>query len=302
MLATFRPTFEPPWSNRSYYTSITLNRLGRSHVETLIESSTGDKTLPPEVVEQIITKTDGVPLFIEELVKMIVESSLVREEAECYTLTGPLPPLAIPATLQDSLMARLDRLSSVKSVAQFGAVLGREFSYELLQAVAPMDRPTLQQGLDELVEAELIYLRGRPPQATYRFKHALIRDTAYESLLRSTRQLMHRQVAQVFETQFSDIGQNHPELIAHHYTEAGCYEEAIPHWRIAGIATEAKSAYQEAVIYFEHALNALDHLPESDTVMAQAIDFRIELRTALLYGILTVSWVSFAKPKPSPSD
>ena len=187
-LLTCRPEFHPPWASRSHLTQVTLTRLGRPQVEAMITSLTGGKALPAAVVEQIVAKTDGVPLFVEELVKMLLESGLVREEGDHYVLTGPLPPLAIPSTLHDSLMARLDRLATVKEVAQLGATIGRTFAYELLQAVSPLDEATLQQGLRQLVEAELVYQRGVPPHATYMFKHALIQEAAYQSLLRSTRQ------------------------------------------------------------------------------------------------------------------
>ena len=198
-LLTCRPEFYPPWASRSHLTQVTLTRLGHPQVETMIASLTGGKALPAAVVEQIVARTDGVPLFVEELVKMILESGLVREEGDHYVLTGPLPPLAIPSTLHDSLMARLDRLATVKEVAQLGATLGRTFAYELLQAVSPLDEATLQQGLRQLVEAELVYQRGVPPQATYVFKHALIQEAAYQSLLRSTRQQFHQRIAQVLE-------------------------------------------------------------------------------------------------------
>ena len=154
------------------------------------------------MLQQLLTKTDGVPLFVEELTKMVLESGLLKECEGRYVLTGPLPPLAIPATLHDSLMARLDRLETAKAVAQLGAVMGREFAYEVIQAVSPVDEATLQQGLAQLVEAELLYQRGLPPQATYLFKHALIQETAYQSLLQSTRQQYHQQIAQVLEAQF----------------------------------------------------------------------------------------------------
>jgi class 3 adenylate cyclase len=182
-LVTYRPEFRPPWAPRSHLTQLTLGRLPRPQVETMVRQLTGGKPLPAEVLAQVVAKTDGVPLFVEELVKMLLESGLVREAADRYGLTGPLPPLAIPATLQDSLMARLDRLSTARTVAQLGAVLGREFTYELIRAVAPLDEATLQRGLAQLVEAELLYQRGRPPQARYVFKHALIQETAYQSLL-----------------------------------------------------------------------------------------------------------------------
>ena len=176
----------------------------------------------------MVAKTDGVPLFVEELTKMVLESGLLQEREERYELTGPLPPLAIPATLHDSLMARLDRLAAVKGLAQLGATLGREFSYELLQAVSPWDEATLQRGLHQLVEAEFLYQRGLPPQATYLFKHALIQDAAYQSLLRSTRQQYHQRIAQVLEAHFPEIGETQPELLAHHYTEAGLQRAGHP--------------------------------------------------------------------------
>jgi class 3 adenylate cyclase len=193
-MLTFRPEFTPPWSPRSYLTPLTLSRLGGSQVEAMIEQVAAGKPLPAEVVHHIRVKTDGVPLFVEELTKMVLESGLVREEAGRYVgaqQEETIPPLAIPFTLHDSLMARLDRLAPVREIAQMGAVLGREFSYELLQAVSGMDATALQHGLRHLVESELIYQRGLPPQATYLFKHALIQDTAYQSLLKSKRQQLH---------------------------------------------------------------------------------------------------------------
>ena len=167
-LLTFRPDFSPPWTGRSHLTQVTLHALAAAPGRGDDRQVAHGKALPPEVVEQIVAKTDGVPLFVEELTKMVLESGLLQEREERYELTGPLPPLAIPATLHDSLMARLDRLATVKGLAQLGATLGREFSYELLQAVSPWDEGTLQQGLHQLVEAEFLYQQGLPPQATYR--------------------------------------------------------------------------------------------------------------------------------------
>jgi predicted ATPase len=186
-LLTYRPEFVPPWALRSYMSPVPLSRLGRSEVEGMIEQVSGGKALPAQVVEQVVTKTDGVPLFVEELTKAVLESGVVTAVNNHYELTGPLSALTIPTTLQDSLMARLDRLAGVKEVAQLGATLGREFSYELLRAVSPWDAVILEQGLAQLVEAELMLRRGLPPQAQYLFKHALVRDTAYQSLLKSTR-------------------------------------------------------------------------------------------------------------------
>ena len=220
-LFTFRPDFSPPWTGRSHLTQVTLNRLPRRQAAELTGRVAHGKALPPEVVEQVVAKTDGVPLFVEELTKMVLESGLLQERAERYELTGPLPPLAIPTTLHDSLMARLDRLAAVKALAQLGATLGREFSYELLQAVSLWDEDTLQRGLHQLVAAEFLYQRGLPPQATYLFKHALIQDAAYQSLLRSTRQQYHQRIAQVVEARFPELCETQPELVAQHYTAAG---------------------------------------------------------------------------------
>jgi len=181
-----------------------------------------------------VAKTDGVPLFVEELTKMVLESGLLQEREDHYVLTGPLPPLAIPTTLHDSLMARLDRLAAVREVAQLGATLGREFTYELLQAVWTLDEETLQRGLRRLVDAELIYQRGVPPQARYVFKHVLIQEAAYQALLKSTRQRYHQQIAQVLETRFPDTVKTQPELLAYHYTEAGLSAKAVGYWQRAG--------------------------------------------------------------------
>jgi class 3 adenylate cyclase len=233
-LFSFRPDFTPPWTGRAHLTHVTVHRLPRHEAVEMIRQVAHGKMVPPEVVEQIVAKTDGVPLFVEELTKMVLESGLLQERDERYVLTGPLPPLAIPATLHDSLMARLDRLATVKSLAQLGATLGREFAYDLLQAVAPWDETALQRGLHQLVEAEFLYQRGLPPQATYLFKHALIQEEAYQSLLKSTRQQYHQRIAQALEGQFPDTVATQPELLAHHYTQAELPEQALPYWQRAG--------------------------------------------------------------------
>src|SRR5499427_6015651 len=231
---TARPEFSPPWPQRSHMTPIVLNRLEHPQVEALITQRVGGKTLPAEVVQHIMAKTDGVPLYVEELTKMLLASPLLREEENHYVLTGPLRAVAIPDTLQDALMARLDQLNRAKEVAQLGAVVGREFPYELLQAIAPQDDTALQAGLTRLVGAELLYQRGRPPRARYIFKHALIQDAAYASLLKSTRQQVHQQIAQVLETRFSAPEQTQQELVDQHYTAAGCRKKAVVYWQQAG--------------------------------------------------------------------
>jgi predicted ATPase len=239
------------------------------------------KTLPAEVLEQVVAKTDGVPLFVEELTKMVLESGLLQEYEERYELTGPLPPLAIPATLHDSLMARLDRLATVKALAQLGATLGREFSYALLQAVSPGDEATLRRGLQQLVAAEFLYQQGLPPEATYRFKHALIQETAYQSLLRSIRQQYHQRIAQVLEARFPETIETQPELLAHHYTEAGLTEQAIGYWQRAGQQASDRSAHLEAISHFTIGIELLQTLPETPERIQHALTLHIALGAAL---------------------
>jgi class 3 adenylate cyclase/predicted ATPase len=280
-LCTFRPDFSPPWTGRSHLTQVTVHRLPRRQAAEVIYQVAHGKTLPAEVVEQIVARTDGVPLFVEELTKMVLESDLLEEREERYALTGPLPPLAIPATLHDSLMARLDRLATVKALAQLGATLGREFSYDLLQAVSPWDEATLRRGLHQLVEAEFWYQQGLPPQATYTFKHALIQDVAYQSLLRSTRQQYHQRIAQVLEAQFPETAATQPELVAQHYTAAGCAEQAIPYWQRAGEQASERSAYLEAVSHLTTGIDLLKTLPETPERTQQALTLHIALGTAL---------------------
>ena len=251
-LFTFRPDFSPPWTGRAHLTQLTVNRLPRRQAVEVIRQVAHGKVLPPEVVEQIVAKTDGVPLFVEELTKMVLESGLLQERDERYELTGPLHPLAIPATLHDSLMARLDRLAAVKALAQLGATLGREFSYALLHAVAPWEEGIVHQGLHQLVAAEFLYQRGVPPQATYTFKHALIQDVAYQSLLRSTRQQYHQRIAQALEAQFPETVATQPELVAQHYTAAGCAEQAVVYWQRAGQQASDRSAHVEAISHLHH--------------------------------------------------
>jgi class 3 adenylate cyclase/tetratricopeptide (TPR) repeat protein len=262
-LLTFRPGFTPPWRPRPHITPLLLPRLGRPQVEMMVGRVTAGKPLPAEVLHQIVTKTDGVPLFVEELTKMVLESGLLRAVDGHYELTGPLPPLAIPSTLQDSLMARLDRLAPVREIAQLGATLGREFSYEVLHAVSALDEGTLQHGLRQLVEAELLYQRGLPPQATYFFKHALVQDAAYHSQLKSKRRHLHQQIAQVLAERFSELKETQPELVAYHYTEAGLREQALPYWRQAGERAKQRSAYVEAVAHLTRGLDVLQTLPET---------------------------------------
>lgn len=279
---TARAEFHPPWPPRSYLSHLTLNRLTRAQAEAMIGEAVHGERLPAEVVDQIVAKTDGIPLFIEELLKMILESGLLRAEATGYVLRGPLPALAIPTTLQDSLMARLDRLASARETAQLGAALGREFSYEMIHAVSSIDETALQQALGQLVEAELIYRRGWPPAASYSFKHALIRDAAYQSLLKSRRRVYHERIAHVLEDRFPETRETQPELLAHHYTEAGSTEQAIVYWQRAGQRAIERSANVEAIAYLTQALELLTLLPEGTERAAQELTLRIALGVPLI--------------------
>jgi class 3 adenylate cyclase/predicted ATPase len=278
---TFRPEFAPPWPTRSHLTPIILNRLERTQVEALMTYWARGKALPAEVVDHIAMKADGVPLYVEELTKMLLDSDLLREEADRYALTGPFLPAMIPDTLQDSLMARLDRLNTAKEIAQLGAVLGRDFAYEMLQVISPQDEETLQAGLAQLVDAELLYQRGRPPQATYRFKHALIQDAAYASLLRSTRQQVHKQVARLLETHFPDMVETQPELVAHHYTEASLPALAVDYWQRAGQQAVQHSANAEAVAHFTKGVELLATLPETSERTQHELTLHLALGVAL---------------------
>jgi predicted ATPase/class 3 adenylate cyclase len=264
IVLTFRPEFAPPWPIRSHVRPLVLDRLERPQVEALATRIAGGKALPAEVVEHIVQKTDGVPLFVEEMTKAVVGSGVLHADGERYTLTGPLSEVSIPASLQESLMARLDRLPNVREVAQLGAVLGREFTYEMLRAIAAIEEPRLRDGLDRLVEAELLHQRGRPPRSRYIFKHALIQDAAYQSLLRRTRQNYHRQVAELLEERFADTAETSPELVAHHYTEAGLPDRAVAYWHRAGERAAQRSANQEAIGHLTAGLAQLLQLPDTE--------------------------------------
>jgi predicted ATPase len=253
----------------------------RDQVAQMVTRVAGGKRLPAEVVHHIVTQTDGVPLFIEELTKTVLESGLLREMDGDYELTGSLSAVAIPTTLQDSLMARLDRLGTAKGMAQWGATLGRQFSYALLQAVSQREEATLQRDLGRLIEAELLYQRGVLPQATYLFKHALIQEAAYQSLLRSTRQYYHQRAARVLTEQFAETVETHPELIAHHYTEAACNEQAVPYWQLAGQRAIQRSAHLEAVAHLTQGLDVLMIIPDTPARAQQELALRLTLGTSL---------------------
>jgi class 3 adenylate cyclase/tetratricopeptide (TPR) repeat protein len=282
LVITFRPEFQPTWVGQPHVTMLPLSRLGRRDGAGIIAGVTKGKALPEAVAEQILTRTDGVPLFIEELTSTLLESGLMRETPDRYVLDGPLPPLAIPTTLQASLVARLDRLATVKDVAQIGAAIGREFRHELIAAVASLPPVDLDAALERLTASGLISRRGTPPDATYSFKHALVQDAAYATLLKSRRQQLHASIAEALVARFPTMVESLPEVVAHHLTEAGLASEAIGYWRKAGQLASARSANREAAKFFERALSVLEVLPETQFTMAQAFDIRLELRPALV--------------------
>jgi predicted ATPase len=281
-LLTCRPEFQPSWSHKSYLTEVTVHRLSREQITRVATHVAGGKKLPAQVLQQIMEKTDGVPLFVEELTKTVLESSRLQDVDGQYTLTGPLASFTIPATLHDSLMARLDRLVTAKAVAQYAAVIGRHFAYALLQTVSQLDAATLQRELGRLVEAEIVYQRGVPPQATYMFKHALIQDAAYASLLKSTRQHYHQQIAQVLEAQFAETAEIQPELVAHHYTEAGLMEQAVDYWHQAGQRAVERSAHVEVIAHLRRGLGLLQTLPETPQRLQREINMRVALGVSLI--------------------
>jgi class 3 adenylate cyclase/predicted ATPase len=280
-LFTCRPDFLSPWTGNPDVTEMTLSRLPPTEAAELIRRVAHGKAMPDEIVADVVAKTDGVPLFIEELTKTLLESGLLKELSDRYELAGPLPPLAIPNTLHDSLMARLDRLSTIKALAQLGATIGREFSYALLRAVSPWREDLLRDGLAQLVAAEFLYQQGTPPQATYRFKHALIQDAAYQSLLKSTRQQHHQRIAAALESGFSEIVETQPELLAHHYTEAGLIEQAIPFWHAAGQRAQQRYANLEASNHARRGLELLDAVPDSPRRAAQELSLQLVLGASL---------------------
>ncbi|WP_439357022.1 AAA family ATPase [Bradyrhizobium sp. DASA03007] len=261
VLITARAEFTPPWPSYPHTTTIPLTRLSRRSGTALVLRVTGGKTLPKEVMEHILAHTDGVPLFVEELTKMVLEGGLLRERDGEYVLEGPLPSFAIPTTLQASLMARLDRLSPVRDVAQIGAVAGREFHYELLSAVAGLQKQKLDEALEQLVRSELMFCRGENPHAVYTFKHALVRDAAYAGLLKSRRVHLHAAIAKALEQKFPEAVRTQPEIIACHYTQAKNHERALHYWYEAGRQSTARSAHNEAV---RHLKQGLDQIPKID--------------------------------------
>src|ERR1700756_754231 len=282
MLITARPEFTPPWPSYPHTTTIPLPRLGRRDGTALVLRVAGGKTLPKEVMEHILAHTDGVPLFVEELTKMVLEGGLLRERDGEYVFEGPLPSLSIPTTLQASLMARLDRLSPVRDIAQIGAVAGREFHYELVHAVSGLPKQRLDEALDQLVRSELIFCRGEIPHAVYIFKHALVRDAAYSGLLKSRRVALHASIADVFEQRFPEIVEVQPETLAHHLTVAGLFEKAGGYWLQAGKKAATRSANLEAIAHLQRGILASVHLPDGARKDRLELDVQFALGPCLI--------------------
>jgi tetratricopeptide (TPR) repeat protein len=281
VVATYRPELMPPWPQRSHMMPITLNRLERPEVETMVGHLAGGRPLPGEVVDHIVAKADGVPLYVEELTKAILGSGVLEARGDAYVLTGALAQLHIPETLQDSLMARLDRAPRLREVAQLGSVLGREFAYDMISALAGIEEEMLQSGLGQLVVDELLYQRGRPPRSRYLFKHALIQDAAYQSLLKRTRQQYHQQAAKLLEDRFPEVASTQPELVAHHYTEANCPAQAIAYWHKAGVAAASQSANVEANEQFRRGLALVEALSDPRERAERELDLQMALGPAL---------------------
>jgi class 3 adenylate cyclase/predicted ATPase len=269
LIVTFRPEFRPPWTGQPQVTMLALNRLDRHDRTALVEQIAAGKALPDEVVAQIVDRTDGVPLFVEELTKSVLESGMT--------------PLGIPTTLHDSLMARLDRLASVRQVAQIGAAIGREFPYALLPAVSRLPEDELQAALARLVASELVFQRGTPPDAVYAFKHALVQDAAHGSLLRSSRQRLHAQIAEALEAVSPELMESQPELFAQHYAEAGLVEKSVVYWGKAGHRSAAGSAMAEAAAQFRKALEQLALLPDTPERQRQELEFWTALGAVLRF-------------------
>jgi class 3 adenylate cyclase/tetratricopeptide (TPR) repeat protein len=281
---SYRPEYQPPWLGLGHVTPMTLTQLARREAAALVDRVTGGKPLPGEVLDQIVAKTDGVPLFVEELTKTVIESGLIVKTEQGYRLIGTLADIAIPSTLQDSLMARLDRQAPMREIAQIGSCIGREFSYELISAVSPLRDNQLNESLEQLVNSELLYRVGTPPRANYTFKHALVQDAAYASLLKSKKQELHARIARVMESGFQQVIEAKPELIARHYTEAGLSANAIPFWLKAGELCIARAAHQEALVHLREGLALVTAQPATATRSDTELAYQMNIGSA--YNVL----------------
>ena len=280
MIVTFRSEFEAPWIGQAHVTALALNRLGHRDIATMIDRVVGNNPLPPNIREDIIERTDGIPLFVEEMTKAVLEAGGELEGTRTLAAV-PSPVLSVPASLHASLMARLDRLGPAKEVAQIGAAIGREFSHALLTAVARKPATELGTSLDRLIRAGLLFRQGVPPHATYLFKHALVQDAAYGTLLREPKRALHARIAQTLESQFVEIAESQPELLARHSNEAGLIEKAAGLWGKAGLRSLERSALVEALEQLMRALNQIATLPGTPALRRE----EIKLQVALLHPI-----------------
>ena len=282
LIVTFRPEFEPPWIGRPHVTALTLNRLGEREIAAMIDRVTGNKPLPASIRQDIIERTDGIPLFVEEMTKAVLEAGS-EGDARQTAAAVPSSALAVPASLHASLMARLDRLGPAKEVAQIGAAIGREFSHALLAAVVRKPEAELRSALDRLIAAGLLFRQGVPPHATYLFKHALVQDAAYGTLLREPRRALHARIAETLESQFAEIAENQPELLARHCTEAGLIEKAAGLWGKAGQRSLERSALVEAAEQLTRALDQIATLPATPALRREQIKLQVALITPLMH-------------------
>jgi class 3 adenylate cyclase/predicted ATPase len=282
LMVTFRPEFQQSWSGQPHVTLLALNRLAERDAAALVRELAGNAPLGSEIIAEIAARTDGVPLFVEELTRAVLEGAGQDNRIAALLAASPLPSLAIPATLHASLIARLDRLGpAAKEVAQVGAVIGREFTYDLVEAVAQRTQPDLDAALGRLTEAGLLFCRGTPPHSTYLFKHALVQDAAYATPLRARRQQLHAATAAALEAEFPEIVAAQPELLAHHYSEAGLPEQAITYWYRAGGRATERSAHQEAIAHFTRGIEILDGLPQTPQRDQRELEFQAALVTPL---------------------
>ncbi len=282
LIVTFRPEFNAPWVGQSHVMSLTLNRLGEREAAAIISRLVGNKELPTDVMAEIVERTDGIPLFVEEMTKAVLEAEGEGETRRTVAAV-PSPALAVPASLHASLMARLDRLGAAKEVAQIGAAIGREFSHALLAAVVRKPEAELNSALDRLIQSGLLFRQGVPPHASYLFKHALVQDAAYGTLLREPRRALHARIAEALESQFAEIAESQPELLARHYTEAGLIEKAAYLWGKAGQRSLARSALVEAIEHLTRALDQMAALPATPALRREQITLQAALITPIMH-------------------
>jgi predicted ATPase len=282
LIVTFRPEFNPPWIGQPQVTILTINRLTQREVSAMIDRVVGNKLLPTGIRQDIIERSDGIPLFVEEITKAVLEAESEGEIRRTVAAV-PSPALAVPATLHASLTSRLDRLGPAKEVAQIGAAIGREFSHALLASVVRKPEAELASALNRVVEAGLLFRQGVPPQASYLFKHALVQDAAYGTLLREPRRALHARIADALEREFTDVAESQPELLAHHCTEAGLIEKAAALWGKAGKHALGRSALVEAAAHLTRALSQIAALPGTIAVRREQINLQVAFANALMH-------------------